>query len=343
MLQEESYLCDAFMDPEKWLNKNEKQADEDLKESKTILQELKIIQEGSGSKMDDTVNHALYAVSKLKEVNKLSKDKMFVLESEKSLLEQDIATATSLEATHCKKKTSLRKTNLLLEGEKANLDTLTSRQKMSQETLSYLKQLSAPRHQLVADRQKNLAKLTELKADLEQSSEVKCSFTDADSVNIVLFPSGNVEATNGDASLMVTLKFDPLKGELCDVKLSETVKGADDIIKEAKTSSDLIKLILDLKSLWGSSASLFSEIYTIRERHAVDWIQEEGILHLMVKKGSSVVCTLGIPEGYPRSGPVTLDNIIGDTQGTDVTQIKVPIDSSLTGWIVHLETIFNKG
>ena len=63
-----------------------------------------------------------------------------------------------------------------------------------------------------------------MKADLEQSSEVKCSFTDADSVNIVLFPSGNVEATNGDASLMVTLKFDPLKGELCDVKVN--IRGA---------------------------------------------------------------------------------------------------------------------
>lgn len=57
-------------------------------------------------------------------------------------------------------------------------------------------------------------------------------------------------------------------------------------------------------------------------RHAIDWIQEENILRVMVGQGGSIVCTLIIPSGYPLSGEVTLADIKGHSDA-DITDLKV--------------------
>lgn len=41
-------------------------------------------------------------------------------------------------------------------------------------------------------------------------------------------------------------------------------------------------------------------------RHAVDWIQEEGKLRVLVGKYSTTMFTLNIPQGYPDRRGITL-------------------------------------
>lgn len=346
MLSEENCILDAILNPDALPNKD--QIEKDLGESKRIVDELKSIQKESETKMGVTVHEALQSVLKLKEVNAKTEEKFFELESQRQFLQEDNDNETSLENMQRQQKTRMRKTNILVEGSQANFDNFKNRHNETKETLNCLHELSISRDLSLAEEQRTLARLTEKLNDIEAFAEVKCSIVDKHTVKIDILPDGNIQNVNQEKgyshiSLEVMLKFksDNFK-DLCGVEISEPLKGADDIIKEAIKTANYAKLIGDLKLLWCSSASLFAEIHSVRSKYAVDWIPDKEILHLMVKKGSSVVCTLNIPEGYPHSKSVSLVNIVGDQTGTDIDSIQVPSDDSLTGWVIHLESIFNK-
>lgn len=47
------------------------------------------------------------------------------------------------------------------------------------------------------------------------------------------------------------------------------------------------------------------------QRHAVDWIQEEGVVRVLLGKRGTVICTLSVPHTYPQEGSVSLVSVHG--------------------------------
>ena len=62
-------------------------------------------------------------------------------------------------------------------------------------------------------------------------------------------------------------------------------------------------------------------------RHAVDWIQAENKLRVLVGKCGKIMFTLNIPSNYPYSREITLDTACGLE---DLTENNVQVRDTLT-------------
>ncbi|XP_005106438.1 uncharacterized protein LOC101855047 isoform X2 [Aplysia californica] len=355
--QEQKLVCECFENPVQWMETHQS-VDKDLAKSDEVLSEVNSLLKESAVKIDRTVDSAFEALSVLRDTLRTSEQKVAALESELSdHLSGQTDSELQLSSLHKLQrgeKSASEKLCLLLEAAKAEQEVLKNRLHRLQSNLACLQQISGPQHQLESDSQRELARLTDLKTDIEQLSEVQCIVRDGRTIDVIFspqakrcrkMPSEMEGQVSGSVQLVATLCFKQLADDslhLGDVKLNENVLGSEEIIERAKSSLDIPTLIMEMKSLWVSSVTLFSEISNIRERHAVDWIQEESVLRLMVKKGRSVVCTLHIPDTYPYSGSVSLENVVGDTSDIAMDQIQAPKDNTLTGWILYLEDIFSR-
>lgn len=57
--------------------------------------------------------------------------------------------------------------------------------------------------------------------------------------------------------------------------------------------------------------------------HAVDWIQDEGLVRVLVGKGGTIMFTLKMPPGYPFKGEITITNTSGLPANVYVEDCKV--------------------
>lgn len=62
-------------------------------------------------------------------------------------------------------------------------------------------------------------------------------------------------------------------------------------------------------------------------RHAVDWIQEEGVVRVLLGKRGTVICTLSVPKTYPQEGSISLVSVHGGYGEEGPMELEVKIYS----------------
>ncbi|XP_033742975.1 uncharacterized protein LOC117329239 isoform X1 [Pecten maximus] len=117
----------------------------------------------------------------------------------------------------------------------------------------------------------------------------------------------------------------------------------EDIISEGVSSNDLRQLVTKMQDRWNTLFPLVQEMKNVSDRHAIDWIQEQNLLRILVGKGGSIMCTLHVPESYPFSGEITLQKTSNLPSNVREEDVLPPSDSrSLQGWVDYLEETFGK-
>lgn len=136
-----------------------------------------------------------------------------------------------------------------------------------------------------------------------------------------------------------------------------------DLIEEAVRTNDVRSLITQLRERWNMYYPIMTEIDQVSERsvsrlalvlsnfwnalhsclfeiifvmfllynwclkfycsHAVDWIQDEGLVRVLVGKGGTIMFTLKMPPGYPFKGEITITNTSGLPANVHVEDCKV--------------------
>ncbi|KAL3865704.1 hypothetical protein ACJMK2_043066 [Sinanodonta woodiana] len=136
-----------------------------------------------------------------------------------------------------------------------------------------------------------------------------------------------LEFLNGkadDLNLVLTMTFKnnnlgyPV---LTDVKSNIDNFEIRDLIDLAIEANDVRFLVHSVRDRWKLHYPLLSEMKTLVNSHAVDWIQEEGRLRVLVGRSGSIIITIKIPTGYPFSGNITLVSVFGlDLQNEDLKE-----------------------
>ncbi|BFY97105.1 hypothetical protein BsWGS_00144 [Bradybaena similaris] len=348
---EEKLVLNEFeKKPEEWMTV--KAAETQLLDSKDILMEIATLSNRT-DRVQETVDLAADALHTLKEKLEVLEQKIAKLQEK--YLELSVSSVTSIESMQeSVTESSVRAISELLTSVRAERDNLQGQVKRMEATLNYFEQLSSSQSQKVAFRRNELAQLEEKLHELEQFSGLRCRVKNETSIDIELLSGDKSntsdEASNSrvlpdDARLIVTVTFQENEQsllELENVQTSQMQEEAEALIKVARLDKDLPKLITGLKTMWMSHVPQITEISQIRSRHAIDWIKEKGLLLLMPRKSNSVVCALKVPSTYPFCGHIALETVMGQTSQVNPADIQPPSNVSLTGWVMHLESLFGQ-
>lgn len=165
---------------------------------------------------------------------------------------------------------------------------------------------------------------------------------DPDSIRLEFIPEGEE-----DASLNLTMHFVVgLSGRvhLTGAEVNIESLPMDDLIRTAVEKNDPVLLICNLRERWASYQPIVSEIKKLSERHAVDWIQEEGVVRVLLGKRGTVICTLSVPKTYPQEGSVSLVSVHGGYGDDNTMDVDEPAaeKKSLQQWVDYLEEKYAK-
>ncbi|XP_061174011.1 reticulocyte-binding protein homolog 2a-like isoform X2 [Saccostrea echinata] len=152
---------------------------------------------------------------------------------------------------------------------------------------------------------------------------------------------GFVHEEEEDPSLILTMNLaaDPtdrvyLKGAEVNVQSLPT----EDLIRVAVQKNDPVWLVHSLRELWISYHPIVSEVKKLSERHAVDWIQEEGVVRVLMGKRGTVICTLSVPKTYPQEGNVSLVSVHGGYGEENTMDVDETVENkTLQQWVDYLE------
>lgn len=165
---------------------------------------------------------------------------------------------------------------------------------------------------------------------------------DPDSIRLEFIPEGEE-----DASLNLTMHFAVDHSGRVHLKGAEVNIESlpmDDLIRTAVEKNDPVLLICNLRERWASYRPIVSEIKKLSERHAVDWIQEEGVVRVLLGKRGTVICTLSVPHTYPQEGSVSLVSVHGGYGDDNTMDVDEPgaEKKSLQQWVDYLEEKYGK-
>lgn len=165
---------------------------------------------------------------------------------------------------------------------------------------------------------------------------------DPDSIRLEFIPEGEE-----DASLNLTMHFAVDHSGRVHLKGAEVNIESlpmDDLIRTAVKKNDPVLLICNLRERWASYRPIVSEIKKLSERHAVDWIQEEGVVRVLLGKRGTVICTLSVPHTYPQEGSVSLVSVHGGYGDDNTMDVDEPgaEKKSLQQWVDYLEEKYGK-
>ncbi|XP_076444096.1 uncharacterized protein LOC143282366 [Babylonia areolata] len=197
-----------------------------------------------------------------------------------------------------------------------------------------------------------LLRLEKSISSMEAWSGVTCKVPNSNTI-VVSFPPSQFASTSpsfnakDDLTLQVTLTFQ--ENSLGSLRLSKVQSNmasfdlADLWGGEGEDSVDSVpSLIHTIKQRWLSHVPLLSEVNQLRSKFAIDWIQQESTLRVIVGKGGGIVCSLHIPSGYPHQGQVTLTNVMGASDTFVVEDLKPSTGRRLEDWVCFLEDLFGK-
>ncbi|XP_046580181.1 coiled-coil domain-containing protein 18-like [Haliotis rubra] len=356
------FLKSLYMDPSNWLTTE--QADAELEEASSELQEVKSEIKDVKTAIQSLCESAEEGFSLLTQKQQLLEEKKQELEEKKLKLQQrqtknsttQLASDDTEEGSTGQEIINNLSTKIeaveyaILKCDEA-IDQVTSQLQLMQPTIKAMEQtvsLNTNRLKQITEEQKRkksvmsqLAKrLEELVGNMESVSGLTviplswCGMR-------VEFPRA------GTDGVQLALSLEYSENNLGDLVLKSAEVNVDSIdvsemLHEAVAHNDVPALVTKLKSRWLSHQPLLTEVSQLRLRYAIDWIQEENILRVMVGRGGSIVCTLIIPSGYPLSGEVTLTDIKGHS-GTDLTDLQpAGCERGLTAWAEMLEEKFGR-
>ncbi|KAG7272704.1 hypothetical protein CRUP_029643, partial [Coryphaenoides rupestris] len=99
--------------------------------------------------------------------------------------------------------------------------------------------------------------------------------------------------------------------------------------------SELSAALLEVMQRYTSQGDMLAEIWTLHSCFAIDWRPAQN--SLVYLKSASVVCSVEVEEGYPRTGRARLRSIRRDAQPIDTSVLQPPKKNmSLTEWLVFL-------
>ncbi|XP_045176266.2 uncharacterized protein LOC123536853 isoform X2 [Mercenaria mercenaria] len=125
---------------------------------------------------------------------------------------------------------------------------------------------------------------------------------------------------------------------LSDVKISLDHFRISDIVDTAIAMNDVPFLVLSVQDRWNQHFPLLSEMDILNKNHAIDWIQEQCRLRVLVGKCGKIMFTLSVPKDYPSTRGISLLDSYGiDSVDTENLPDK---DSTLLQWVLHLEETY---
>ncbi|KAH9487915.1 hypothetical protein Btru_067439 [Bulinus truncatus] len=309
-----------------------KQAEKCLIETQELIKEIKNMSERE-QKHQETINRASDALNTLSE--KLAIFSQKIQELEEKILK-------------CQINKNSEKEILLLDAAISEREVLWSRLERLQEKLKLTQTITAQ----TLDDEATLKKvLNVLQAEVESKVEysgISYRLVSQNSLELEFKSDSFVQLNDTmseidvtqDLKLVVILKFSK-QLRLTDVQLNQPI-DVRHLINAALADNDFLKLILELSKFWRSQTTLISEISLLRKRHAIDWIPERNVLLLIVKQQKSCVCSLKVPSSYPHSGQISLESVLGHPSGLTADEVTTPPDSSLRGWLKHLDDFFGQ-
>jgi len=145
--------------------------------------------------------------------------------------------------------------------------------------------------------------------------------------------------------LVVTVTFAKRsRGEhpysVISVKANVESLSISDLIDAAIERNDFVTMLNRIQTRWWEHIPLFNEIVQLRDKFAIDWLVDQRRLRLMLGHNGNIICTLGIPLTYPRSGEITLEQVNGVKLHHSLDSYRPKEDISISGWLSYLTTSF---
>ncbi|XP_072039133.1 uncharacterized protein [Amphiura filiformis] len=148
---------------------------------------------------------------------------------------------------------------------------------------------------------------------------------------------------------LLTLKFkdgEPPASQwrLNDAEINIESLDIADLINEAVRMNDVVFLVTQVKSRLYSHAPLRHEIETLRNRYALDWLSDEGVITVILGDKGQVVCSLSVDAGYPGMGSIKLTSVEGLHEQIALESFQPEIESpTITDWLDYLHNKVNSG
>ncbi|XP_052801442.1 uncharacterized protein LOC128232116 isoform X2 [Mya arenaria] len=202
------------------------------------------------------------------------------------------------------------------------------------------KLISVSRDGRLARDKQQIKRLAEIVQFLEKASRFRVLDVGEDRIQLELLDSAQHShlPQGGEVNLQITLVFDTSikdRTVLADIKINVDHFNLGDIIDFEVAKTDIPYLLLTIQDHWVRCFPLLAEIDLLNKTHAIDWIQEESKLRVLVGNCGKAMITLNVPSGYPSTRGITLtDNScleLEDTPGDNAT---------LLDWVEFLERKF---
>lgn len=301
-------------------------------------------------KMVENIGVAAEVLSTWKYKAGLLSQKINELKAKTSELEGFDSNANSPSLYQLEIRNKLKKVKVMIEAAKEERDILSDRIARMENSLEHLIESESVLERKYALQNSQLQSLKQQLSDMQMLSGVEYSVLENNVLRITLQPKnlthlGNLGDNGGEdleeCKFTADLKFaENRQGclEITDVETFQNTEEVQQLKLHVKQDKDLPKFICGLKNVWLSFLPLNIEVSCLRKSHAIDFVQEEGVVYLIIDK-RNIVCSLNVPKSYPHAD-VTLISVTG----SDVTTVNIskPPSKTLTSWVKYLEDLLGQ-
>ncbi|XP_052223471.1 uncharacterized protein LOC127839218 isoform X2 [Dreissena polymorpha] len=331
------YLECLAMDKSEW-PQSQQDIDLELKEARQDKNAMKEAVEEEKERYRASMEALAESYEKLQEKIKLVEGNLEVFEAKRAKFESRMALdppAVKRALGTCDESiATLRSTLAGLQSHRAELEASVAKARVELAAMSKItgkKKTRGP----------SLKRLQEICAFLETQTGVRVVELSPERLRVEFLRSSQLSANVDQAAefkLQLTLNFDPESRDeirLASVKINNELFNIDDLVDQEVACTDVPYLILAVREKWVRCYPLLSEIDLLNRTHAIDWIQEECKLRVLVGRCGKAMVTLSVPRDYPATRGITLQ----DTPALQLTDLP-DSGASLTDWVIYLEKKF---
>ncbi|XP_062574353.1 uncharacterized protein LOC134236208 isoform X2 [Saccostrea cucullata] len=346
------YLCQDFNSWPTQQNQSEdpqmQEVSQKLKSSKAAIEQEKATATELASCAEDGYEMLKSKISSLKEILVKREQKRKELQELRNKMNGGEGVPKNLkEAIQQQKEEKARLEAEIAMREEAKVEAKVDHDRLQQDVTTLRGKIERQEEDIHKSHSEAVKKQTLLAEKIKQETELheyirklsgirEIPTEDADSVCL-----GFVQGEEEDPSLILTMHLaaDPtdrvyLKGAEVNVQSLPT----EELIRVAVQKNDPVSLVRSLRELWISYHPIVSEVKKLSERHAVDWIQEEGVVRVLMGKRGTVICTLSVPKTYPQEGSVSLVSVHGGYGEENTMDVDETVENkTLQQWIDYLE------
>ncbi|KAK3719182.1 hypothetical protein RRG08_009696 [Elysia crispata] len=347
-IEERLILDELQKDPQEW--KSTKDAEKEEKELLSTGLEMNAVLDKRLDKIMETINVATEVLTSWRCKVDILSQKMNELKSKKSELEGVDLNKNSLSLYQREMKNNLDKVNVLLVKAQAEQDILKDRIQRMESSLQHLSESESELERKYLHQKSRLQSLKQKLHNMQMLSGVECCVINEKVLRITLQPKNlmSMADLNGqdcedldDCKFTADLMFAVNDQGCLEISDVETYQGGEEVkelIAHVKQDKDLPKFVSSLRNTWLSSLPLNTEVSCLRKSHAIDFIEEESIVKLIINK-RNIICALNVPKSYP-CACVSLASITGSELTSK--DIAAPSSQTLTAWVKHLEDLLGQ-